>query len=191
MRKKSAFEPKIKFQVTFMAQKTAVFLVAVLFAAGINPGMAHAASQRAHMAECRELFLSSFPTEKLDALLGTKLQLQVEHSHNNCVFSFRGEGGDENVLLLDFSPRKESIAIYEWSRKNVTHPLLAAERLPGVSYGFSHKTFGMNFVEFLTTDNDWITVCVSGEKPEDVPYQVAKLSMDFVRTPQMRAWIMR
>ncbi|GGX89973.1 hypothetical protein GJV26_25940 [Massilia dura] len=174
-----------------MAQKIAVFLITVLFAAGISPNMAHAASNHAHMAECRELFLSSFPIEKLDALLGTKLQLQVEHSHNNCVFSFASEGGNENVLLIDFSPREESIAIYEWSRKNVTHPLVAAEHFPGVIYGFSYKKFGMNVVEVLTADYDWITVCVSTKKPEDVSYQVAKLSMDFVQTPQMRAWVVR
>ncbi len=153
--------------------------------------MVHAKSNSAHMAECRELFLSSFPKEKLDALFGTRLQLEVQHSHNNCTFSFPGEDGNGNVLLLDFSPRKESIAIYEWSRKNVTYPLLAAERLPGVTYGFSHKTFGMNFVEFLTADRDWITICVSYKKPEDFPYQVAKLAMDFVQAPKMKAWVTR
>lgn len=174
-----------------MSQKIAVFLTTVLFAAGISPGMAHAASSAAHMAECRELFLSSFPLEKLEALLGTELQLHVENTHNNCVFKFEDEGGNETLLLLDFSRRKESIANYEWSRKHVTYPLVAAERLPGITYGISHSTHGMNFVEILTADYDWITVCVPVKKPEDVAYEAARLSMDFVQTPQMRAWVVR
>lgn len=170
-----------------MAKIIADFLIALMFAVGLSPAMAH--DDRAHMAECRELFQSSFPIERLEALLDTKLQLQIGHSHNNCVFSFKS--GNETVLLLDFSPREESIANYEWSRKNVIHPLVAAERLPGVIYGVSYKKFGMNFVELMTADHDWITVCVSHKKPEDVSYQVAKLSMDFVQTPQMRKWVVR